>query len=112
MKNLQISYLMDFYGNLLSSKQRDIMELYYGEDLSLAEIASEIGITRQGVRDNIVRAEKELLNFEDALGLWQRFNGIISNMSRIRDIIKPGVTITDDDYSQIVSLIDDVENNV
>jgi hypothetical protein len=55
---------------------------------------------------------KELLNFEYALGLWQRFNGIISNMSRIRDMIKPGVTISDDDYNHIVSLIDEVENNV
>ena len=112
MKNLEISYLMDFYGNLLSDKQRDIMQLYYGEDLSLAEISLEIGITRQGVRDNIVRAEKELINLEQALGLFKKFSYITSNISQIRNMIKPGSIITDEDYSKINCLIDEVENNM
>ena len=112
MKNLEISYLMDFYGNLLSDKQRDIMELYYGEDLSLAEIASEVGITRHGVRDNIVRAEKELIGFENALGLFKKFSRITSNFSEIRNIIKPGMCITDDEYNKIISIIDEVENDM
>ena len=112
MKNLEISYLMDFYGNLLSDKQRDIMQLYYQEDLSLAEIAAEVGITRQGVRDNIVRAEKELLHFETALGLWKKFARITDNLGKIRDIIKPGMVIDENDYQAMVSLIDDVENDM
>ena len=69
MKNLEISYLMDFYGNLLKDKQRDIMQLYYQEDLSLAEIAAEVGITRQGVRDAIKRAETQLQDMESRLGM-------------------------------------------
>ncbi len=112
MKNLEISYLMDFYGNLLNDKQRDIMQLYYGEDLSLAEIASEVGITRQGVRDNILRAERELLQLEDALGLWKRFSRITSNLAKVRNMIKPNVTITDEDYKIITTLINEVENDV
>ncbi len=112
MKNLEISYLMDFYGNLLNDKQRDIMQLYYGEDLSLAEIALEVGITRQGVRDNILRAEKELLQLEDALGLWKRFSRITSNLAKVRNMIEPNVTITDDEYKIITSLINEVENDV
>ncbi len=103
---------MDFYGNLLSDKQRNIMQLYYGEDLSLAEISSEVGITRQGVRDNIVRAEKELNNFEEALGLFKKFSAITSNISQIRDLIVPGTIITQQSYDKISLLIDEVENNM
>ena len=112
MKNLEISYLMDFYGNLLTDKQRDIMQLYYQEDLSLAEIAAEVGITRQGVRDNIVRAEKELLHFETSLGLWSRFSRITDNLSAIREIVHPGVCITDADYKRVTDLIDEVEKDM
>ncbi|MBQ7901805.1 MAG: YlxM family DNA-binding protein [Clostridia bacterium] len=112
MKNLEISYLMDFYGNLLSDKQQNIMQLYYQEDLSLAEIAAEVGITRQGVRDNIVRAEKELINFESALGLWKKFARITDNLSEIRSMLQPGVCMTQDDYNRVVSLIDEVERDM
>ena len=110
MKNLEMSYLMDFYGNLLSDKQREIMQLYYQEDLSLSEIASEYGITRQGVRDNIVRAEKELTNYEASLGLWKKFSRITQNLGRIRTLVEKN---SDLEYSSdIIKLIDDVENNV
>ena len=50
-KNLEITVLYDFYGDLLTEKQQEVIELYYNEDLSLAEIAALSGITRQGVRD-------------------------------------------------------------
>ncbi len=112
MKNLEISYLMDFYGNLLTEKQRDIMQLYYQEDLSLAEIAAEVGITRQGVRDNLVRAEKELLHFETALGLWSRFSRITDNLAAIRGIVHPGVCLTEEEYKQVTDLIDEVEKDM
>lgn len=47
-KNLEISLLFDFYGDMLTEKQRDVVELYYNDDLSLSEIAENEGITRQG----------------------------------------------------------------
>ena len=50
-KNLEVSFLLDFYGEMLTEKQREAVELYYFEDLSLAEIADNQGISRQGVRD-------------------------------------------------------------
>ena len=56
-KDLRITFLLDFYGDMLTEKQREVVECYYNEDLSLAEIAEEKGITRQGVRDGIKRAE-------------------------------------------------------
>ena len=64
-KNLEISYLLDFYGDVLTEKQRDVMEQYYNDDLSLSEIADNFGITRQGVRDAIKRGEGTILELED-----------------------------------------------
>lgn len=84
-KNLTMSMLMDFYGQLLTDKQRDTVDLYYNEDLSLSEIAEEIGISRQGVRDSIKRGERLLNEYEEKLGLAGRFLEI---RSRIREMDK------------------------
>ena len=56
-KDLGITILLDFYGDMLTEKQRDFLGYYYNDDLSLSEIAENEGITRQGVRDSIKRAE-------------------------------------------------------
>ena len=67
-KNLEMSFLLDFYGDILSERRRSVMTMYYNEDLSLSEIASEIGISRQGVRDLIKKSEEELSLLEEKLG--------------------------------------------
>ena len=72
-KNLEIGFLLDFYGDVLSERKRTALDFYYNDDLSLAEIALEIGISRQGVRELIKKAEEELLFYEDKLGLAKRF---------------------------------------
>lgn len=82
-KNLDISLLLDFYGQMLTEKQREVAELYYNEDLSLAEIAEHSGITRQGVRDSIKRAENQLLDYEEKLGLFARFANIQESLDEI-----------------------------
>ena len=74
-KPLEMSLLFDFYGETLTEKQRELFDLYYNEDLSLAEIAEHAGITRQGVRDSIKRAEHTLREMEDRLGLVARYGG-------------------------------------
>ena len=71
-KNLNIGFLLDFYGVLLSDRKRSVMDMYYNEDLSLAEVAEEIGISRQGVRDVIKKAEEDLLFYEERLGLAKK----------------------------------------
>lgn len=68
-KPLEMSLLFDFYGETLTEKQRELFDLYYNEDLSLAEIAEHAGITRQGVRDSHKRAEHALGEMESKLGL-------------------------------------------
>lgn len=71
-KELKFVMLLDCYGDLLTEHQRSIMELYYCEDLSLAEIGQPLGITRQAVRSLIKRTEEILLNFEEKLRFADR----------------------------------------
>ncbi len=73
-KDLEVTMLFDIYGEMLTQKQRDFIGYYYDDDLSLAEIAENEGITRQGVRDAIKRAENQLYDFESHLGLKRRFD--------------------------------------
>jgi len=75
MKNqtYRMTMLFDFYGELLTDRQREFFDLYYNEDLSLSEIAENEGISRQGVRDVIVRAEAAMQEMEDKTGIIKRF---------------------------------------
>ncbi|MBU5626964.1 YlxM family DNA-binding protein [Oscillibacter sp. MSJ-2] len=75
MKNqtYRMTMLFDFYGELLTDRQKEFFDLYYNEDLSLSEIAENAGISRQGVRDVIVRAEAYMTEIEDKTGLIRRF---------------------------------------
>ncbi len=84
-KNLSVSVLMDFYGGLLTDKQRKAMELYYNQDFSLAEIAEHMDISRQGVRDFVKRGEKQLLEFEQSLGLLKRFSKISAELEELSE---------------------------
>jgi len=72
VKDLGIAFLLDFYGALLTERTREMMEMYYCDDLSLAEISENVGISRQGVRQAIKKGEEELLTFEEKLGLASR----------------------------------------
>ena len=67
------SMLFDFYGELLTDKQREYFDLRYNEDLSLGEIAEQCGISRQGVWDIIRRAETAMTEIEEKTGLIKRF---------------------------------------
>jgi len=84
-KNLQISILLDYYSGMLTEKQREVVGWYYNDDLSLAEIAEHTGITRQGVRDSIKRAEAQLIECESRLGLRTRFESIQKYLDEISD---------------------------
>lgn len=79
------SMLLDFYGDLLTDKQRECFSLYYNEDLSLSEIAEQRGISRQGVWDNIRHAEAALREVEEKTGLIARFEQTRSALLRIRN---------------------------
>lgn len=85
-KNLNIAYLLDFYGDLLSERKRSVMNMYYNEDLSLAEVASEVGISRQGVRDLIKKSEEELFEYEEKLGLAQKISSLEKSAQRLASL--------------------------
>lgn len=72
-KNLYISALLDVYGAFLNDKSRALTEYYYNDDLSLSEISENEGITRQGVRDQIKRAEAQLLSLEEKCHYCEKF---------------------------------------
>ncbi len=83
-KDMKVAYLLDFYGDLLTEKQRDSLDFYYNEDLSLGEIGANLGISRQGVRDNIKRAEAVLYEMEEKLGLARKFSLIEKSLANVR----------------------------
>lgn len=85
-KDFETAVLLDFYGDLLTEKQAQALDLYYNEDLSLAEIAEPLGISRQGVRDSIKRGEKQLYELEAVLGLAKRFRDVKGDVLEIRDM--------------------------
>ena len=87
-KTLQMALLFDFFGDLLTEKQREYFDLYYNEDLSLSEIAGNVGITRQGVRDIIVRAEATLLDYEERTGIVARFQQRNADIDRAEEIAR------------------------
>lgn len=81
-KFLEIGLLYDFYGQMLTDKQRNIVELYYSNDLSLGEISEALDISRQGVYDILKRSEKQLYHYEDKLKLVDKF---IKQRDRIKE---------------------------
>ena len=90
-KNVRISMLCEFYGKLLTKNQLEVLEDYYNNDLSLAEIAENKGITRQAVRDNIKKGENKLFEFEEKLGFMKRtlskeekIESVLSQLTKIQ----------------------------
>ena len=87
-KNLNIGYLLDFYGDVLPERKRNVLDMYYNEDFSLAEISEEIGISRQGVRDIIKKTEEELCFFENKLGLSKKMTTLLEDADALLALAK------------------------
>ena len=85
-KNLRLAYLLDFYGDILDDHTKSVMLSYYEDDLSLSEIAETIGISRQGVRHIIKKAEEELDFFETKLGLALQFKKIEEALEQLNEV--------------------------
>lgn len=109
-KNVRMSLLFEFYRNMLTQRQLECVDLHYNEDLSLSEISEHLGITRQGVRDNIIRAEKTMCDTEERLGLVAKFLGIQEKLEKIDDIIReieksPNIRYLSDDIKLKINQI-------
>ncbi len=88
MKNqaYRMALLYDFYGEMLTDRQKEFYDLYYNEDLSLTEIAENYHMSRQGVRDAIVRAEAVLTELEDKTGLIRRFQERQKELRQLQEL--------------------------
>lgn len=107
-KNLELGYLLDFYGELLSERKRTVMDMYYNEDFSLAEIAAEIGISRQGARDIIKKSEEELLFFEEKLGLAKKLKSVYNQANELK-ALSQSLALTQEFQEKLAELISTVE---
>lgn len=87
-KKFILSLLLDFYGDLLTEKQREIMTLYFNDDLSLSEIAADCGITRQAAHDTIRRTESILEEYERTLGLLARYQKLLQSLSQVEKAVE------------------------
>jgi predicted DNA-binding protein YlxM (UPF0122 family) len=106
-KDYEIAMLLDFYGELLTEKQRETMDLYYNEDLSLAEIAEPLNISRQGVRDLIKKAEEELFFYEEKLGLAKKFDDAQNHAKRALELCQSGAD-REEIKKEVLLLLEDV----
>lgn len=86
-RKVELSWLMAFYGGMLTEKQREVLTLHCEEDLSLGEIAQEAGVTRQGVHDMITRAAQKLSDMEDKLGVAARFSRMQDGLEECRTLL-------------------------
>lgn len=111
-KNIEIGLLMDFYGELLTDRQKDIMDLYYNDNLSLSEIAEELEISKQGVQDNIKRAEKSLYEVERKLGLLEKFQNHSEKInSAIKILSEVKLSCNDTRLSEIEDILKELLND-
>ena len=115
MKNqtYRMTMLFDFYGEVLTERQKEFFDLYYNEDLSLAEIAENYGISRQGVRDVIVRAEAIMTELEDKTGLLKRFMQMRDKLTAIEEAAAAIRTINYRQYdnAELAALADKIAVN-
>lgn len=98
----EIGKLFDYYSNLLNSKHKEVLELYYFQDMSLSEISELMNMTRQGVFDLLKRAENNLQFYETSLGLIEKSKKMITDLEAIKDKL-----LNDTDGKDI--LISDIE---
>lgn len=110
-KNLNLSLLLDFYGDILSDRQKDMLDMYYNDDFSLSEVADAFSISRQGVRSVLKKGENILFEMEDKLHLAKRFLDMKVKSSEIADQLeKINKEINDDGISsKIHTLIKEIK---
>lgn len=98
--------LLDFYGNLLTEKQRTIMSYHFEEDMSLSEISQEFDISRQAVHDLVKRSDKLLIEYENKLGLVERFLTQKEKLKQIKEILT--TKKDDNDMMTIINMLDEL----
>lgn len=110
-KNIENAILLDTYGSMLTEKQYDTLSLYYDEDLSLSEIAENMGITRQGVHKCIRTAEEYLTQLEETLGFAQKYRNVCDLCDKLTALKDENVGSADE-KEKMKSIIEDIKNAI
>lgn len=105
---VEISLLMDLYGSLLTEKQYKIMELYYNEDLSLAEIAELNNTSRQAIHDLIKRCYKQFLSYEEKLNLLEKSFKQEKIIINLLNDLKDKYSLTKEDYNKYKNILEEL----
>ncbi len=105
----RIIMLKDFYGQLLTERQQDVISYYYENDWSLAEIADNLDVSRQAVYDLIRRAEASLENYEKRLGFLERFKYSRQHWQQVYDILDKGA-VTEDKRIEALGLVKELKD--
>ena len=100
-KSVEIGTLCAFYGGLLTQKQQDALRLYYEEDLSLGEIADELGVSRQNVHELITRSAQKLRKYEEALGSMKRAEESARQLRHAMDLLQTIQTANEHDQNKL-----------
>lgn len=120
-KDFRVCLLLEYYGNMLTDRQREVIELYYNEDLSLQEISEHVFITRQGVRDLIVRGERVLFELEKKLEFMSNFGKAKDMIEQIQSDVLGIKNINDKrinsreisiQVNSVMSKLEDLKNNI
>ncbi|WP_058990096.1 YlxM family DNA-binding protein [Anaerococcus rubeinfantis] len=105
-KLVQVARLFDTYGSLLNEKQKDVINCYYNEDLSLNEIAQNNNKSKQAISDMIQRSVDKLFEFENELSLIKKKNKLRDDLSLLRELIESS------NQSEAIDMIDEMINNI
>lgn len=113
-KITEVSLLYDYYGQLLTEKQRNVMQLYHEENFSLAEIAEEFSISRQGVHDTLKNAERALAEYEEKLGLVKRLDESGHKIEKATELVRKLVEERryDEELSKRLTEIQDIIEDI
>ncbi len=108
----ELSLLFDYYGNMLKENHRIIFEEYILDDMSLSEIATEQGITRQGVHDSIKRSTKHLNDYEQKLGLIKKGKKINETLKQLNQLIRTNDNLDNKEKKNIEDLCKKISREV
>lgn len=109
-KTLTYGRLFDFYGPLLTERQQEIIRAYFYQDFSLAEIAENLEISRQAVYDHLQRAEKQLVLYEEKLGLLSRYKEVQAESNQILQKLEEDDSVRAETRQEIKTSVEKIKS--